>query len=498
MLSPASSLLKTKIKNEKGENMGKKKVKEDGIYLYANNAYDVTGSSIFIRCNGKQILLECGMVQKNDYLENYRLNSEKFPFNPSEIDYVFIGHVHVDHIGLLGRLVREGFNGNIICSHATAMLMKPLLLNSAFILKSEACTLSYKYKRDYKPIYDEDDVYKVLDLVYEYDELHTEYILDDVVSFEWLENSHCLGARQLRLSLTNKLGVKEHILYTSDIGSLCTKNHYLKNTEIDDRNYLYAFMESTYGMDSRQTKKTREFDMEHLRVGIETTLERGGTFIMPCFSFSRTQEILTSLYEIFHDKDFKYNVIVDSMLSVDICNIYDQLLTDEDLELWTKVRNWENVRFITEKDESSACVKDHTPKIVISSSGFCTNGRILSYLHEYLSDENSMICFSGYIGDNNSYLSYKVKNYKENKVIKISGDPVKNKIDCMTLHTMSSHASHKDLIEFGSSLNTSKLVLVHGSVEAKNCLKEKLQDEICKKDKSFKVVASTKDMFLRL
>lgn len=476
----------------------KKKLKDDGIYLYSNNAVDVTGSSIYIRVNGKQLLIECGMIQQNDYLENYRLNSEKFPFDPSELDYVFVGHVHVDHIGRIPALVRQGFRGKIIASHATAMLMKPLLLNSAFILKSEAGALSFQYKRDYTPIYDEEDVYKTLELVYEYDNIHEEYILDDVVSFEWLENSHCVGARQLRLNLINAHGVKQHLLYTSDIGALHTDNHYLDHTEIDERQYRYVFMESTYGIKGRENKKTRAFDLEHLRVAIETVTERGGTFIMPCFSFSRTQEILTNLYEIYHDKNFQYDVVVDSMLSVDICNLYDELLQGENLELWKKVKDWENVKFITEKDESLACVKSHTPKVVLSSSGFCTNGRILSYLHEYLSDENSMICFSGYVGDNNSYLSYRVKNYKENKVIKISGDPVDNKADCISLMTMSSHANRKDLLKYGSSVNTEKLILLHGSVEAKNSLKEDLQKEISKNDKTHKVVAATKDMYLKL
>lgn len=474
-------------------------MKDDGIYFCGNNAVDVTGSCIYIKVNGKQILLEAGMVQQNDYLENHRLNSEKFKFNPSEIDYVFVNHVHIDHIGLLPRLTREGFCGKIIASKATTILMKPLLLNSAFILKSEASVLSHKYKREYKPIYEEDDVYKTLELVYEYDDIYKEYILDDVVSFEWLENSHCIGSRQLRLSLTNYSGVKQHILYTSDIGALHTDNHYLTNTKIDTRNYKYAILESTYGEPGRQNKKTRNFDLEHLRVAINTVIERGGTFIMPCFSFSRTQEILTNLYEIYHDnKDFKYDIVVDSILSVDICDLYDDLLEGDDLRLWNKVKNWENVKFITDKAESLTCVKSHVPKIVLSSSGFCTNGRILSYLHEYLSDTNSMVAFSGYVGDNNSYLSYRIKNYKDNKVIKISGDPVDNNIDCISLSTFSSHANRNDLLEYGSSLNTQKLVLVHGSVVAKNSLKEDLEKEISKKDKCFKVVASSKDMFLKL
>lgn len=478
--------------------MSKKKIKDDGIFFVGGNAEDVTGSCIYIRCNGKQILLEMGMVQHNDYLENYRANSEKLKFNPEEIDYIFINHCHIDHCGMLPRLVKMGFNGKIIASHTTATLMKPLLLNCAFILSSEAGTLSFKYKRNYEAIYDEDDVYKTLTMIYEYDDLHRVYELDDVVSFEWLENSHCLGARQLRLGLVNEQGVKKHVLYTSDIGALHTDNHYLPNTEIDNRFNAVTIMECTYGEPYRQNKKTRKFDLEHLRVAINTVMERGGTFIMPCFSFSRTQEILTNLYEIYHNTDFQYEVIVDSILTCDICNLYDELLEGEDLELWKKVRNWKNVKFITDKEDSVACVKSHNPKIVISSSGFCTNGRILSYLHEYLSDTNSMIAFSGYVGADNSYLSYRVKNYKENKVIKISGDPVENKADCISLSTFSSHANRQDLIEFGSSQNTEKLVLVHGSVVAKNSLKEDLKNAISKKDKSFKVLASTKDMVVRI
>lgn len=477
--------------------IGKKK-KDDGIYLIGQNANDVTGSCIYIKYNDKKILLECGLYQNNNYLESYNINSEKFKFKPSEIDYVFVGHTHVDHIGLLPRLIKEGFTGKIIASHATARLMKPLLYNCAFILLSEANALSFKYKRDYSPIYTEDDVAKTLEYIYEFDELHTQYILDDIVSFKWYENSHCVGARQLQLILKDKNGVSNSILYTSDIGSLNTKNHYVSNTEIPTDFNKVTIMESTYGEPGRINKKTRKFDLEHLRVAIETVTERGGTVVMPCFSFSRTQEILTNLYNIYHDTNFQYDIIVDSILSCDICDMYSNLLSDKDLELWNKVKSWENVKFIKEKEDSLACVKSHNPKIILSSSGFCTNGRILSYLHEYLNDENSMVIFSGYTGSDNSYLSYRIKNYKENKFIKISGDKVENKADCISLGTFSSHANRNELLTYGSKINTEKLVLVHGSIVAKNSLKEDLKEAISKENKTFKVVASAKDMVIGL
>jgi len=443
--------------------------------------------------------LECGLFQNNDYLESHKINSAKFEFKPSEIDYVFVGHCHVDHVGLIPRLVKEGFKGKIIASHATSLLMRSLLLNCAFILESEANTLSNKYKRSYTPIYTEDDVYKTLNYIYEYDDVHTCYILDEVVSFQWLNNSHCIGARQLHLSLTDSHGVKKSILYTSDIGALHTKNHYLSDTEIPPHNYHLAIMESTYGEPGKINKKSREFDIEHLRVAINTVFERGGTLILPCFSFSRTQELLTVLYELFYDNpEFTQDIVVDSLLSCEICDLYDEILEGEDEEIWQRIRSWKNVHFVSEKAESQMFVKNHASKIVLSSSGFCTNGRVLSYLHEYLSDINSMVIFSGYTGADNSYLSYRIKNYKENRFVKISGDQVENRADCISLTTFSSHANRKDLLEFGSKINTNKLVLVHGSTVAKNSLKEDLKTAISKEDKTFKVLASSKGMYVNI
>ena len=258
-------------------------------------------------------------------------------------------------------------------------------------------------------------------------------------------------------------------------------------------------MESTYGLNTRTSKKTREFDIDHFRVAINTVLERNGTLILPAFSFSRSQELLTTLYLLFgNDESFDIPIVVDSMLTCDICDAYGSVLSDDYYELWNKVYNWKNVKYIREKTDSQACVLDNTPKIVISSSGFCTNGRILSYLTQYLKDINSMICFSGFVGNDDSYLSYRIKNGKTHKTININKKPVPNRADCITMSTFSSHADFNDLMKYGGNLNTNLLVLVHGSIEAKNCLKEHLKEEISKNDKTYKVKCSEKGMIIPL
>lgn len=480
--------------------MGKKKIKNDGIYFTGESAVDVTGSQYVVKFGDYQCLLECGLHQSrsNDYLDSYRINSAKFKFKPSEIDFLFVAHPHIDHCGLIPRLVKEGFRGKIISTNQTAMVMKSLLLNSCYIVNDEARILSKRYGRQYKPLYDEEDVYDTLELLHTYDKYDTVHKLNDVISFQWLKNSHCIGAAQLQLILSDNRKTKK-VLYTSDIGALHTRNHYLENTEIPTMFNDVVIMESTYGNPAKINKKTRNFDVEHLRVAINTVIERKGSVVLPCFSFSRTQEILTTLYDIFgSDDNFNIPIVVDSKLSCEICDLYNELLTESNLEYWNKVYSWKNVQFISEKADSQACLSDNRPKIIISSSGFCTNGRVVNYIQKYLKDINSMIIFSGYIGDNPSYLSYRIKNYHSHKDIKINKVLTPNKVDCITLSTFSSHAGHNDLVKYGSSLLTNKLILVHGSSDNKKYLADKLKDAISKNNKTYKVIPSSKDMFVRL
>lgn len=480
--------------------MSKKKLNNNGIFFTGKSSEDVTGSQYYVQFGNSKCLLECGLHQSksNDYLDSYKINSEKFKFKPKELDYVFVAHTHIDHCGLIPRLVREGFTGKIITTRNTAKLMKPLLLNSCMIVNDEARVLSKRYKREYKPLYSEEDVYNTLNLINIYDEYNKIYQLNDNISFQWLHNSHCLGAAQLQLILKDKNNPKK-LLYTSDIGALQSKNYYVKNTEIPKMFNDVVIMESTYGESKRTTNKKRSYDIKHLEVAIQTVLERKGTVVLPCFSFSRTQELLTNLYDIFGvQKDFCTPIFIDSKLSCDISKLYHLLLKDSDLVKWQEVCGWNNVHFIEEKEISKQCIANDEPKIIISSSGFCTNGRIVGYLKKYIQDRNSMIIFSGYVGDNPSYLSYRIKNYRDNKLIKINGELIPNRADCITLSTFSSHANFNDLVKYGSSLNTNKVVLVHGSKEAKKNLSSKLAEAISKNDKTYKVIESHRGMMIRL
>ena len=208
---------------------------------------------------------------------------------------------------------------------------------------------------------------------------------------------------------------------------------------------------------------------------------------------------MTTLYEIYAgNENFDFPVFVDSKLSCDICNLYSEILKDDNLRLWEKVSKWKNVKFISDKTDSMAVVADKEPKIIISSSGFCTNGRIVNYLKNYLRDLNSTIIFSGFTGDNPSYLSYRVKNYREHKFISINKEKIPNKADCVTLSSFSSHANYTDLVTYGSSLNTNKVILVHGSTKSKSSLSAALSDAISKNNKTYKVISAYRGLIVNL
>ena len=480
--------------------MSTKKLRGDGIFFTGKASDEVTGSQYLVKFGDKQILLECGLHQSssNSYLDSYKINAEKFKFKPSDIDYVFVAHAHIDHCGLLPRLVKEGFHGKIIATGKTAAIMKPLLLNSCYILNDEARVLTKRYKREYLPLYEEKDVFETLNLIYEYDDYNTLYHLDDTISFQWLHNAHCIGAAQLHLDLSSN-GKRKRILYTSDIGALQTKNHYVDNTEIPTNYYDVVIMESTYGSSKRAAVKTREYDVHHLKTAIDTVLDRGGSVVLPCFSFSRTQEILTTLYYIYGaDPLFRAPIVIDSKLSCEISALYGTVLDGADQEIWNEVKCWKNVRFISEREESQANLADSRPMVILSASGFCTNGRVVNYLKKYIADRNSMIIFTGYAGDNPSYLSWRIKNYRDHRFISINKERIANLSDCISLSSFSSHAGHEDLVRYGSSLNCGKLILVHGDADGKKDLSDELKESISKNDKTYRVLCAFRGMVVHL
>jgi metallo-beta-lactamase family protein len=476
--------------------VGKSKDKVS-ISFVGGNADDVTGSCILVEMEDIKILLECGLYQSNNIAKDYKINGEKFKFKPRDIDYVFLNHAHADHSCLIPRLIKEGFQGQIITTCETARIVVPILYDSEYIIERTAEYLSKKNKTEVLPLYSEEDVHKTLSYVVGYS-YNTLYALDDRVSFEWLANGHIIGSASLRLYLRQKNNHVSKIFYTSDIGNIQFKKYYVEDFEKETKtNYLIA--EATYANKERKiTKKERDIDIQKLKTAIEDIcIGKKGRILIPSFSLDRSQNILTVLYEIYHeDSNFKIPIIVDSPLAVEITNIYRDILTGEDKELIEKICSWENVRFIKDKKESDASVLDKSPKIIISSSGMMQAGRVIKYAQSILPDSRSMTIFIGYstVGS----LAWKIKNGKSNKTITINGKPCANRCSVLELRSFSSHIQYLDMLDYYSQVNCEKIYLVHSEQKSKIEFAKELQEKLEKENKTTKVVATNKTTVARL
>ena len=479
-----------------------KKVKEDTLAFVGQSSNDVTGSMYYVRWQGHQFLIECGLTQSNDYLETYKLNNEKFPFKAQEIEFVLLTHAHVDHCGLLPRLYSEGFRGDIYSTKETAVIAEDLLFNSEGILSGEAKYLSKRFKRNYKPIYSEKDCKDAVRLFkYISDFGHPIQITDDgKVSVIAFLNSHCLGALSYEIIMRGDNGLCKKVYFSGDLGSTQCENKFMKQLQTPTDRVNYYVSESTYGSSKRTSRRSREKDLEILKTSIMETMERGGKFILPCFSFSRTQQLACDIYDLFHnDSSFIYPVIIDSPLAVDICKDYTELFNGDDLLYWRSVTEWSNMRLVKDKEESDVIIEKRlSPAVILTSSGFLTGGRSVDYVKKYLSDECSTIAFVGYVGGDNSYISYKIKNAKRGEIIKINKSPVKVASQILELTSYSSHADKSDLIKLATDVDYEKCILVHGEPDAKKNLKKSIEAWLSKKNKTAKVVCATKGMHIRL
>jgi metallo-beta-lactamase family protein len=460
------------------------------ISFIGNNASGVTGSMTLIEFMGKKILLECGLFQDGSVFDTYKINSKRFDFKAKDIDYCFVNHVHTDHIALLPKLIKDGFNGRIIVTSITAKIAKPLLYDSAYIIKRDAEFLSKRRKENVDPIYEEYHVDKVFNIMYEYgyDEI---YELDDYIHFKFLKNSHIVGAAQLELFLIDDNKHTHKLLYTSDLGSFKFKKPFVDETEVCKKSNI-VIVESTYGNATRSiSKKQRETDIQKLKTIVEDVcIDRNGRVLIPTFSLDRTQFILKFLYDIFgNNEDFKVPIIIDSPLSCAITKIYQEISEDG---LIDEILSWKNVRLISESDESKASVKDKSPKVVLSSSGFLQAGRAVKYLKEYLPNENDFVLFVGYASPTS--LAGRIKNSKDNKTITIEGKPYKNKCSVMCLNSFSSHIQKDEIINYMKQCQSDKIYLVHGDEAAKLELKHSLEEELKNMGRTTRVIVTHKGL----
>lgn len=456
------------------------------------NAEDVTGSMTLVETGRHKILLEAGLYQSNSALADYKVNSRRLPFKPREIDAIFVGHAHADHMLLIPRLVAEGFCGRIIVPKGTKSLFRIMALDSAYIISKDIEVLSRKYKISPRPIYTEDDVWDTLKLIEEYD-MNDRAELDEDISFQFVPSGHIICAAQIKLWLRRGTqNVTRTILYTSDLGNVVCEKYYVPEFEkVDSANLVIA--ESTYSDELRAvTAKDRQKDLEKIESIIrQICLEQKGKVLIPIFSLDRCQNLMTYIYDLFGQcKDFDIPVLIDSPMAIRLSDLYGQLLTGEQKTKWDRVREWPNFRYLMEYEQSQEWMHSDKPCIILAASGFMQAGRSRQWAKALLPKRDAHIIFVGFSTEN--ALAGKIKHGGKQKTITIDGKQYANRCGITDLKSFSGHMQKMDMLKYYAGIRCEKLALVHGDFKAKCVFAKDLQERISKNNGSAKVICVNK------
>ena len=435
----------------------------------------VTGSCHCLEVNGKKILVDCGLQQGRDELDNRYL-----AFAPGNIDILLVTHAHIDHTGRIPLLVKNGFHGRILTTRLTADLMKIMLLDSAHIQESDAEYENRKGERAGRehvdPLYTEQDALDVFKYVTtcEYKE---KVDLCEGVSAVFTDAGHLLGSASITLELEEN-GVHKTIVFSGDIGNvdqpIIRDPQLLKKAD-------YVVMESTYG-DRNHTEVWSYTD--ELAEIIDETLGKGGNVVIPSFAVGRTQELLYFIREIKDQKLVKstpnFPVYIDSPLAkaatTVFCGDLHGYLDEQALELvkdGTHMFTFPNLNLVESSEESKMLNMDSTPKVIISASGMCDAGRIRHHLKHNLWRANSAVVFVGF--QSPGTLGRRLLDGVEK--VKLFGEEIAVKAKIVNFQGLSSHADHDHLIEWIKAFDPkpAHVFVVHGDADVAPAF----ADELC-------------------
>lgn len=440
-------------------------------------AQTVTGSMHLIELkNGKKILLECGLYQgSGGFKDEY---NRSFPCNPSEIDFLILSHAHIDHCGNIPQLVREGFRGNIYCTHATYDLATIMLQDSARIQESDARHVNKRRRKQGKPLmepyYTTKDVQPALKLFHALPYGKWTRLAPDV-ELMFLDAGHMLGSASVSLRIQEQ-GQTTRLGFTGDIGRY--DQMILRDPQpMPQCDYLIS--ESTYGGKVHEDMgDTKELLFQILN---ETCVKRGGKLIVPAFSVGRTQNLVHSLDQLETEGRLpKIPVYVDSPLAVNATTVFETHpeCYDEDLmEYLHTDKNpfgFNSLTYVRDTQVSKDLNDKPGPYVVISSSGMMTAGRILHHLAHGLEDERNTVLVVGYCAGGT--LGSKIVNGE--KEVRIHGQNLKVKAEVKRLNGFSGHGGQDELLAFiragQDAKQLRKIFLVHGEGDRSQRFKQYL------------------------
>ena len=436
------------------------------------------------------------MHQTNDRYEDYLVNNRKFKeFKVKDIDFVFVTHNHIDHVGLIPKLYRDGFRGATIISENSKQILKDMTLDSAYINERYILMINSQHNKNYKPLYSVSDVYKMLEYTLE-KPVNQKIVIDDELAFELVPAGHILGSCQVKLYFSID-GTTKTLLVTGDLGNKIVGNRFVG--EYQQVEYADVVIgESTYGdrPDIKTGIKERKNDLDKFKSIIDTQIhEMNGRVIIPSFSMSRSQQLALMLYEMYKDSEWKPKIYIDSPLTIKIFEDYAECLDGQDKIDFDSMMTSNMFTFIKESEDSKHLVASNEPCLIISSSGMCQSGRIRHHLKRCVPDPNTTALFVGFSTEGS--LASLLKDNKR-KTITIDQKEYPCRCASYSLKSLSGHAPFWQLVDIYTNINTNKIILHHGSKTAKETLKKELDRQFEKMCKSTRVVISNSSLKITL
>ncbi|MGO9380419.1 MAG: MBL fold metallo-hydrolase RNA specificity domain-containing protein [Dissulfurispiraceae bacterium] len=433
----------------------------------------VTGSCFHLSVGGRQLLVDCGMHQGKD---SDAINRAPFAFNPGEIEAVFLTHAHIDHSGLIPKLVAEGFSGSIITTAATADLASVMLIDSAHIQEKDAEWLTKKSSRTgedivHKPLYNIDDARAVIGL---FNKINYRKMvqLGKGIRYRFNDAGHILGSGTLELWYQDS-PVEKKIVFSGDIGK---KGSPIINNPEHIESADYVVMESTYG---NRLHKSMEESITELAESIKVTFKRGGNVVIPSFAVGRTQDILYVLNKLVREGQLKaLNIYVDSPLAEAATKVYltHPEVYDEEARRIIKERHTDgfNLHFTESVTESQKINEIRSGAVIIAGSGMCEGGRIQHHLKHNLWRTECSVVFVGFQAEGT--LGREIIG--GTKKVTVLGEPIAVRAEIHTINGFSAHADRKELLEWlGGFGNKPEVFIVHGeesvSLDFSEAIREK-------------------------
>ncbi|MDP3735182.1 MAG: MBL fold metallo-hydrolase [bacterium] len=421
----------------------------------------VTGANFLLETPEKKLLVDCGLFQGCKFSEDK--NRESFGYDPATIDVLFVTHAHIDHVGRIPKLVRDGFRGVIYSTVATREIAAVMMSDSCGVLEKEA------RRAGTEPFYNEQDVSRTMALWRDM-KLHDPLDLGGGLSVRLLDSGHILGSAMIEISYHGR-----RVVFTGDLGN--SPAPLLSAPEpLSEADYLV--MESVYGDRVHEAPEDRRHKLEMV---IEDTVRAGGALLIPAFSLERTQVLLYHLNELVeHGRIPALPVFVDSPLAIKVTDIYKRHTAElrgearREIEGGDDIFAFPRLKFTLSTEESKAINSAPNPKIIIAGSGMSQGGRIIHHERRHLPDPHSTLLLVGYqaAGSLGRLLQSGARK------VTILGDEVPVRARVETISGYSAHMDSEGLLNFvAGGVDTLKQVFVTmGEPKASLFLVQRLRD----------------------